>query len=256
MDGGPFQIVIAPPCQSRDVQSIAVTRTLLIIDEATWTFPALPRYSSRLTTRNSSLATLRENLDYLRDFLILHLIPEGMVFLVADPWSKELCAPLLLPLREQYREGVRLLRAGLRNKDCLAWGAMSLKGLGPGLTPSGDDFLCGVLTGLFLLEYLTRITTKMTRDEILSCALGENPISNSLLRSCAEGHFLRRLRDFLEALTNGDRTAVVANASRMLEFGATSGRDLSTGLYLILEYLFTDPIGGFVPNCREVETIQ
>lgn len=64
-----------------------------------------------------------------------------------------------------------------------------LTGLGPGLTPSGDDFLCGVLAGLILTrKELHPFTTALIRT-IKANLENTNDISAAFLTCAADGLF-------------------------------------------------------------------
>ena len=63
--------------------------------------------------------------------------------------------------------------------------ASKLVGLGPGLTPSGDDLLCGVLATLFLLRlpYEKRNASQSISNHVLKVGQSQtNSISNSFLK--------------------------------------------------------------------------
>jgi hypothetical protein len=92
-----------------------------------------------------------------------------------------------------------------------------VRGCGEGLTPSGDDFLCG-----WMLACRLRKRPALAR-RMLPVALGGNPISNAFLRLAAEGRVNRPLRTLLLSPSPSS----LRNACR---FGHSSGADLLCGL--------------------------
>jgi len=108
---------------------------------------------------------------------------------------------------------------------------LDLVGLGPGLTPAGDDLLCGVLVALHAIGQAA-----LARD--LYAAIGEvapfatSPLSAACLKAAAEGQSSEPLHETIVAL--------LANASvaRPLEavarIGHTSGWDALAGAVLVL----------------------
>ena len=105
-----------------------------------------------------------------------------------------------------------------------------LVGLGSGLTPSGDDFLCGFMasshcrcpgstTGFPFLREL--------KPSVLERLSNTNAISASFLRCALEGRVCRALHDLAEALQSGPhfRNAMV----RLCALGHSSGMDITTG---------------------------
>ena len=109
--------------------------------------------------------------------------------------------------------------------------AAQLVGLGPGLTPSGDDFLTGYLAALWsragtdggIAALLTRIDVSLT-----PLFLRTNAISRQMLRDAVQGRFAEHLLDVISALAHaGD---VVHATMRALESGHSSGADTLCGL--------------------------
>ncbi len=109
-----------------------------------------------------------------------------------------------------------------------------LVGWGEGLTPSGDDFLVGVLAALHALAQNDARRTGFCaalRARIASQVPRTTPIAAHCLRLAVGGHFsepLLRLRDAL--LTQADEAQVDAALQRALAIGATSGADTVAGL--------------------------
>jgi len=102
--------------------------------------------------------------------------------------------------------------------------AAALVGLGPGLTPSGDDFLVGALAALDALGQ-TNIRAVLGRA-VVAAADRTSPLSASLLRAAAAGHVSENLHTMVAALVTGDAGAAMATAARI---GHTSGFDALAG---------------------------
>lgn len=137
----------------------------------------------------------------------------------AAPDNNPLCA-LALPRLEKLMQS---LRKG--DGSALEEAVTSLLGLGPGLTPSGDDVLCGLLWGLNHSPYgnhglkaiLCREAGKRT-----------HPVSAAYLTAIAEGEVFGRLAEAWSGLTGREES----NFERLLEVGSSSGGDLLLGLLL------------------------
>lgn len=99
----------------------------------------------------------------------------------------------------------------------LAGMARAVRGCGQGLTPSGDDFLAGVMLGL-------RLRGRGGQRRVLGAALGGNVVSNAFLRVAARGRVNEAVQVWLEAPEASGRLARVA------VFGHTSGADLLCGV--------------------------
>ena len=128
-------------------------------------------------------------------------------------------------MRERIRAGVECLRSG-------EWleGARLLRGVGFGLTPTGDDLLAGFLTGLNLVD-----APRDRIEEIYAAALGENAISNSQLFFGKEGRLFEGTRRLLSAVERCMAGEIPGAVTLLLSRGSTSGADFSVGLILAVE---------------------
>ncbi len=113
----------------------------------------------------------------------------------------------------------------LEDDDALAAAARCVVGRGPGLTPSGDDVIVGLLTGLGM----QRIAVRERLARAVAPALGTTPaLSRHLIGEAALGLPGRALHELVAALISG--ADFVGATHRALEIGATSGADAAVGL--------------------------
>jgi hypothetical protein len=110
-----------------------------------------------------------------------------------------------------------------------------LVGLGPGLTPSGDDFVGGLLFAAHSLKtaypgdfYWEQ---EFIRDLIDWARIQTNPISHTVLSDLALGHGPEPLHDVASSLLTGqDFWCLMAAVTRLLGFGHSSGWDILGGV--------------------------
>lgn len=120
-------------------------------------------------------------------------------------------------------------------------GADRLIGLGPGLTPAGDDVLSGLLAGLRSLA--PAVTPPVTSLEeridalaprIAGRAVGRTTdVSVALLCHAAHGRLAAPAARLLAALVCTDAAAprrIAVASDELLAVGSTSGRDLAVGM--------------------------
>jgi hypothetical protein len=110
----------------------------------------------------------------------------------------------------------------------------SLIGLGPGLTPSGDDLLVGYMAGLW-----STIRDKSERAQFIA-SLGKtithlsghtNEISRTYLYHAVRGQVSSRLANLAEAISRGeDHKHLLERAEAAMKIGHTSGMETVTGL--------------------------
>ena len=124
--------------------------------------------------------------------------------------------------------------AAALGEDSAATAAIGARliGLGPGLTPSGDDLLVGLVAALFALGD--------TRAALLAgtwatfAATRTTPVAASFHRHAAAGDFAERLHDLLAAVLAGPPDGIARSVQRAVAWGATSGADTVLGVCLAL----------------------
>jgi hypothetical protein len=124
--------------------------------------------------------------------------------------------------------------------------ARGLIGLGPGLTPSGDDFLVGCLRGLWLIrrnerarrQRLDRWPTALLPD-LDECT---TRVGAEFIRYALQGAFAEVLdQAALSLLIPSHPQTVQSAVGRLLTQGETSGTDTALGLLRCLETLLAIP---------------
>jgi len=120
------------------------------------------------------------------------------------------------------------------NSDLITIATELLAGLGPGLTPAGDDFLVGLLAALYafgprstkprwaaLQTYASQIATV--------AAPRTTKLSAAWLACAGAGAFGEKWHHLICALNGDNLSAVIASANGILATGATSGADALGG---------------------------
>jgi hypothetical protein len=137
------------------------------------------------------------------------------------------------PVTERARPHARALALAFATDDtaALADAARPLLGLGAGLTPSGDDYVGGLLFVRRLLADAEPPGWNAAVARIVADAAAlTNPISTRVLTDLGAGEGWAPLHDLLTALGAEDTTAALAAARAMTVIGHTSGWDLLTGV--------------------------
>ena len=125
-----------------------------------------------------------------------------------------------------------LLADVLRVGDVAAL-ARILGGRGPGLTPSGDDLLAGVLLTARALW------GERAEPQLVAAAatVRTTRIAEAFLNWAARGQLIEPAHRFLLAVAAGDPAGARAAALALLPVGHSSGRDLISGVCLGLRHL-------------------
>jgi hypothetical protein len=139
------------------------------------------------------------------------------------------------------RAGIKGLMQSLQDGDRsgIRENAALLAGLGPGLTPAGDDYLVGLMAGLRVWPGSCGVSPEEACPIILEATEGRTTLlSRAFLRSAKEGLFGENWHELLAALARGDAIGVQRAARRILSSGATSGADALAGF--MSPYLYSE----------------
>ncbi|MDH3691618.1 MAG: DUF2877 domain-containing protein [Gammaproteobacteria bacterium] len=123
--------------------------------------------------------------------------------------------------------------------------AIGLLGMGPGLTPSGDDILGGTLIALHVLGF-DDIRECLARTMLREIRRLTTPISAAHLRAAAEGMGNAAVHALLHAVLGPDTLTIKAAVDRISKLGHTSGWDTLAGVVIVLRSLM-NPLN-FAPS--------
>jgi hypothetical protein len=176
----------------------------------------------------ASAVALRE----LRATLVERAPEQGFAPLLAAPASAR--SPIEHAFSARLSHTLPLLAQATERRDVMgvAGAAARLVGLGPGLTPSGDDFIAGYLAALWSRAGLERDIDAMLHslgDALAPLYLRTNAISRQMLSDAAHGRFAERLIDVTRAVAGAGE--VVDATMRALASGHSSGADTLCGLF-------------------------
>jgi len=151
-------------------------------------------------------------------------------------------APLLRGARSPAATGRRLAHAACDLGRAVRTGefgpmrdaAARLVGLGQGLTPAGDDFLCGFAAAAHcrcaarpaLAPHLAQFA-----DAVRERLDQTTEISAAFLRSALVGRLSEPLAELIEACAGGGENDVEGAVARLARVGHSSGLDAATGFF-------------------------
>ncbi len=265
---GPVNLVVSGFEPSRAF-SLEIDEDSIILNGETFPFDREKLYRSRIETGAVDSGRLEKNLAAFEKALIDFSPPKSLSFLLDPRRESAFTTTFEKEFVKRFKTGVELtLNAsqpdsvvqdfspanpvvqdfspaspggpegphyGTTPNGTLLNGIAKLRGLGFGLTPSGDDFIAGLLTALNLKELTTGTDLTEIKESVFGAAKGQNPLSNSFLSLARDGCFFERLKNLLLSLGSGDEDRVRASAKPLISHGETSGSDLGVGFLLTMQ---------------------
>jgi hypothetical protein len=155
------------------------------------------------------------------------------------------------PLLRSAWPGIQALHRWLKNGLAAeAWDGASdaleiqgLIGLGPGLTPSGDDLLGGCMIALHAFGQ-ARIAQALGQVVLALASTRTNAISMAHLDCAAEGQGAKALHDAIVALCSGSDSGFMHCLDEIGSIGASSGWDAVAGVFLAMQALLETNAAG------------
>lgn len=172
-------------------------------------------------------------LPFIKDLLTKHAKPDSIAHLVLDPLASSPLPAKILQAAEQH---VPLLLSGIRQNDpkSISRAAKGLAGIGPGLTPAGDDLLLGTIHGI----WATRLETEAIA---LSTAIARTAVprthvlSAAWLEAAASGEAAEPWHALIDAIAARNQTELHKAVMTVLPTGHTSGSDALGGFLGVIE---------------------
>ncbi len=196
-------------------------------------------YDSRIKPLKQDRVLVRSHIARLRLSLLLHAprpsLPQHLRC-VRDARScirRSTFDTYLSTAFTRIASGIRLL-----SDDRLVEGLNRIAGCGPGLTPSGDDFIAGWLTGLHVatlwFDHDEPDRIRLIRNTVSS----GNPIVEDQFRFAAEGRVCEPMKELLMSLDAPDETMIDRSVRRICGRGASSGADFLAGFLFTFDQEF------------------
>lgn len=233
---GPFSLVLEEfPTGTQATSRLLVFENGLWLDD--WLIDAedaapwapLPAWEALLAAPASPAQAAAE----LRPLLVEHAPADSLARLVVSPAGSSSLPPRILQAAEQ---NIPLLLAGLaeNNTAKISEAARKLAGLGPGLTPAGDDLLLGAMYGLWATRPAPQ-AAQLSEGMAAIASERTHALSAAWLAAGARGEAAAPWHQLVDAIATQDQAALQAAVMRILPTGHTSGADALAGFLAVIE---------------------
>ena len=186
------------------------------------------------------LALVNKRCDQLRGFFQCLNLREGLSPVISSLWAlnkEEFALSRTAGIFSRISAVIFEIAKACRRRDMpgILEKGKELIGLGPGLTPSGDDFMGGFLFSASLLKKFYPEAFFWDQDRVTDFLAGAqswtHPISHVFLSDFASGHAPAPLDEVMGYILQGrDFGKAVSAAVQLLRFGHSSGGDMLAGL--------------------------
>ena len=206
---------------------LKITTSSVVFAAHRFPFSPRQRYHSTFDFDPGNLHCFHHNLSIFGELLTECAPSKSLAFLLDETRLKNFRSGFEQAFADRICQGAHQVFHGR-----LLEGIRSLKGCGLGLTPSGDDFIAGLLIGLNLLQELRGQAFQPMADAVFGAAEGDNIFSNTFLDLARRGLLFGRMKDLLFVLMTGSEASVRKATGKLFAIGASSGADLATGFFL------------------------
>jgi hypothetical protein len=221
---GPFHIVVSglSRCSSR---SLLVTPGFVHAGEVRLMLPAEKKYHSVPSPRGLNLQPARVLLERLQSLVARYAHDRSLAFLIDGGRRKRFRTSFERSFYERAVVGWGLFLDGR-----LIEAVHLLRGMGFGFTPSGDDFIAGVASGLYVMHRHWRLELCGQLRSVRDNRDRGNVVSENFVAFAAEGRFMENIKLLIESFLTGGGERFSERVRRVMDSGETSGADFLTGL--------------------------
>jgi len=252
MRAGPLALLCVEPAADnwhyahlkQKTDAVTTNETLAVGDQALFDFGAAEIWRPPIAA-NFSRPQVRSGLEWLVASTRLRR-PRGFGLLLPDLFLSQgvvsgaaHCDPILKAASTPVQDILKWLATAAVAPTDPPSNVASLIGLGNGLTPSGDDFLCGVMCCLHYFGF-KQPASRLARHILPIATENTNLISRAYLQSASAGSASSVLFDALEGICAADGT-LEERLDAIDSIGHTSGWDILAGSAIACLGLISGP---------------
>ena len=255
---GPVNIVV-DGIELKTIQSLIIDDAGFVLNNSRFEFNLSKQYNSKIRLNKINKDKFEVNLDFFERCLFELSSPMSLAFLLEERRKENFKTSFEKELVKRFELGV----AKIFSANPIE-GIKKIKGAGFGLTPSGDDFICGFLIALNIAKKLLKLKNfpkvfRLTQylifedikrqnfafifkepsggfffsrliDETYNAAKGKNSISNAFLLCAKEGRLFERFKKLVYSIFHNGEQEIFECTKGLLSVGETSGADMAVGL--------------------------
>jgi hypothetical protein len=256
---GPVNIVVNGIIP-QSLESVEIEDSCIKLADTKYNIGSIMRYDSSIDLSKYDYELFALNLGIVEKVVVEKAPGKSLSFLLKKG-EQEGFSGFEAECRRIFKAGAEQVLYG----DVIT-GVKMIRGLGPGLTPSGDDFNSGLLIALNLVKKTSNCHPRGSGDpmfvwhspachsreestptcrggnpfddienlisRVYTAAKGKNLFTNSFLQCAASGNVFIKFRKLLNALLHSNVKEIINSTELVMSMGETSGADQLTGFLI------------------------
>ncbi len=223
--------IFLPEVRLHDASSLTISPQTITLDNVIFNRDRMDIYDSSFHFEDFDLAAFESRLLQIPSQYSTLFPEKSLIFLVHAENEKFFPSGFDHQFMLNAKKGRELILSGEIIK-----GIETIRGTGYGLTPSGDDFIAGVLLGIHYNESKFKLDLSTLRDKIYLASIGRNLLTNSFLLNAKQRKYFSPLKKILLLLSGEINSPFRDALKQLLSIGATSGADLFSGYIFAIKH--------------------
>ena len=232
--GGPFNIVV-DDVNFGELESLIIAEDHFLLNDEKVFYETSKRYDSQIKIINFGKEKFIKNLLHFEKALIENSSEKSLTFVLDESRKKNFKSSYEIEFVRRFDSAVECF-----NSSNYLEGVKLIKGIGFGLTPSGDDFISGFLIALHVIQKLEKVDYSDLIDHIYEAAKGENLFTNVFLLAAKNGSLFDKFKNLIHSILYSGQNEILENTRTLISFGETSGADQSVGFLFGIKRNFND----------------
>lgn len=232
--GGPFNVVV-DDVDFSELESLIIAEEYFQLNDEKVFFETSKRYNSQIEVMDFNEKKFKQTLNYFEKVLVENSSAKSLTFLLDESRKKN--------FKSSYEiEFVRRFDSALEcfTSSNYLEGVKLIKGVGFGLTPSGDDFIAGFLIALNVIQKLEKVDYSSLIAHIYEAAKGSNLFTNIFLLAAKNGSLFEKFKNLINSILYSGQNEILENTHTLISFGETSGADQGVGFLFGIKRYFND----------------
>ena len=220
---GPFNIVV-DDVNFDNIEKLIIAEDHFLFNGDKVFFETSKRYDSEIKVTDFDENKFQLNLNYFEKALIDNSSGKSLTFLLDESRKKNFKSSFEIEFVRRFDSA-----AGFFSSSNYLEGIKLIKGMGFGLTPSGDDFISGFLLALNCLHKIYMVDYSDLIDHIYEAAKGNNLFTNTFLLAAKNGFLFEKFKNLIHSILYSGQNEIFENTRDLISFGETSGADQGVG---------------------------